>query len=100
MAQGLRHPNTVLSGDILQELTEGQNPKQVFGRNIQGFGQPCRVNPSCPTEKEIADENMTMHSNGDNDNSGWCDDDDVRQDVPPCSLLIEEKIKLNVLKEK
>lgn len=100
-AQGLRHPNTVLSGDKLQELTKGQNPKRAFGGNIQGLRNPAELTLSCTTEKEIADEKMTMHSNGDNDNSAWCDDDDdVRQDVPPCCLLTEEKIKLNVLTEK
>lgn len=102
MAQGLRHSNTGLSGDILQEVTKGQYPKQGFGGNIGGGGgssNPAELTLSCTTE-EIEDEKMTIHSNGDNDNSGWCNDDDVRQDVPPCWLIIEEKIKLNVLNRK
>lgn len=100
VAQGLRHPNTGLSGDTLQEVTQGQYPKQGFGGNIRGSSNPAELTLSCTTEKEIEDEKMTIHNNGDNDNSGWCNDDDVRQDVPPCWLIIEEKIKLNVLNRK
>lgn len=90
MTQGLRYPNTVLSGDILQELTKDQYPKQGFGGHIQGLSNPAELTLSCTTEKEIENEKMTIHSHGDNDNSGWCDDD-VRQDVPPCWLIIEDQ---------